>query len=82
MQWNSIDLGVSLSQSCSIAIVEEEINKEAFLGLTAALVQPIFPKIGTRAQFLNRLAHLKLTLKVDFRSFVGLQLMSDNLLFS
>lgn len=43
---------------------DEEINKEAFLGLTA-LIEPIFPKIGIRSRFLSRLAQLKLTLKVD-----------------
>jgi hypothetical protein len=43
---------------------DEEIDQEAFLALTPALIEPIFPKIGTRAKFLKHLTQLKLASKV------------------
>lgn len=46
-------------------ISDEEIDEEAFLALSPALVESIFPKIGTRAKFLNRLSLLKLASKVS-----------------
>ena len=42
-----------------VIILEEEIDKEALLGLNESLVLPLLPKVGLRAKLLTKIAELK-----------------------